>query len=157
MAIGSAIERGSLICVSDKRGITLFQKARGSGPKDGLLEFTGSPSACASARSSTPTASAVRRYSPRRPIASSSAIYRAVAVPDGMPRSQITSHQRDKFFLDAGRLPQCATRPRVHALCIGGVEPHDADTGRSTRHLDSLDQVDDVTSATRFWDDEHTS
>ena len=42
MAIGSAIERGSLICVYDERGITLFQKARGSGPKDGLLAFTGS-------------------------------------------------------------------------------------------------------------------
>jgi hypothetical protein len=42
MAIGSAIERGSLICVYDERGTTLFQKARGSGPKDGLLGFTGS-------------------------------------------------------------------------------------------------------------------
>ena len=42
MAIGSAIERGSLICVYDERGTTLFQKAKGSGPKDGLLGFTGS-------------------------------------------------------------------------------------------------------------------
>ena len=42
MAIGSAIERGSLICVYDERGTTLFQKARGSGAKDGLLGFTGS-------------------------------------------------------------------------------------------------------------------
>jgi hypothetical protein len=42
MAIGSAIERGSLICVYDEHGRTLFQKARGSGPKDGLLGFTGS-------------------------------------------------------------------------------------------------------------------
>jgi hypothetical protein len=42
MAIGSAIERGSLICVYDQHGHTLFQKARGSGPKDGLLGFTGS-------------------------------------------------------------------------------------------------------------------
>ena len=42
MAIGSAIERGSLICVYDEHGTTLFQKARGSGPKDGLLGFTGS-------------------------------------------------------------------------------------------------------------------
>ena len=41
MAIGSAIERGSLICVYDERGITLFQKAKGSGAKDGLLGFTG--------------------------------------------------------------------------------------------------------------------
>ena len=41
MAIGSAIERGSLICVYDEHGTTLFQKARGSGAKDGLLGFTG--------------------------------------------------------------------------------------------------------------------
>ena len=42
MAIGSAIERGSFICVHDEHGITLFSKAKGSGPKDGLLGFTGS-------------------------------------------------------------------------------------------------------------------
>jgi hypothetical protein len=42
MAIGSAIERGSLICVYDEQGSTLFQKARGSGATDGLLGFTGS-------------------------------------------------------------------------------------------------------------------
>ena len=42
MAIASAIERGSLICVYDERGHTLFSKARGSGAKDGLLGFTGS-------------------------------------------------------------------------------------------------------------------
>ena len=42
MAIGSAIERGSLICVYDEHGRTLFPKARGNGPKDGLLGFTGS-------------------------------------------------------------------------------------------------------------------
>ena len=42
MAIGSAIERGSLIQVFDERGRTLFSKAKGSGPKDGLLGFTGS-------------------------------------------------------------------------------------------------------------------
>ena len=42
MAIGSAIERGSLICVYDEHGHTLFSKARGSGAKDGLLGFTGS-------------------------------------------------------------------------------------------------------------------
>ena len=41
MAIGSAVERGSLICVYDEHGTTLFQKAKGSGPKDGLLGFTG--------------------------------------------------------------------------------------------------------------------
>ncbi len=42
MAIGSALERGSLICVFDEHGITLFSKARGDGPNDGLLGFTGS-------------------------------------------------------------------------------------------------------------------
>ena len=42
MTIGSAIERGSLICVYDQHGHTLFSKARGSGPKDGLLGFTSS-------------------------------------------------------------------------------------------------------------------
>jgi hypothetical protein len=40
--IGSALERGSLIVVFDQAGRTLFAKARGSGPKDGLLGFTGS-------------------------------------------------------------------------------------------------------------------
>jgi hypothetical protein len=40
--IGSAIERGSLIHVYDERGMTLFSKAKGSGPRDGLLGFTGS-------------------------------------------------------------------------------------------------------------------
>jgi hypothetical protein len=42
VAIGSAIERGSLICVYDEHGHTLFQKARGSGANDGLLGFTSS-------------------------------------------------------------------------------------------------------------------
>jgi hypothetical protein len=42
MAIGSAIERGSMIVVFDQHGNTLFSKARGSGPKDGLLGFSGS-------------------------------------------------------------------------------------------------------------------
>ena len=37
MAIGSAIERGSLIQVFDERGRTLFSKARGSGPRTRLL------------------------------------------------------------------------------------------------------------------------
>ena len=40
--IGSALERGSLIVVFDQHGMTLFSKARGSGPRDGLLGFTGS-------------------------------------------------------------------------------------------------------------------
>jgi hypothetical protein len=40
--IGSALERGSLIVVFDEHGRSLFSKAKGSGPKDGLLGFTGS-------------------------------------------------------------------------------------------------------------------
>jgi hypothetical protein len=40
--IGSAIERGSFIFVYDDGGHVLFSKARGSGPKDRLLGFTGS-------------------------------------------------------------------------------------------------------------------
>ena len=40
--IGSAIERGSLIVVFDQHGMTLFSKPKGSGPKDGLIGFTGS-------------------------------------------------------------------------------------------------------------------
>jgi hypothetical protein len=40
--IGSALERGSLIYVYDEHGRTLFSKAKGSGPDDGLLGFTGS-------------------------------------------------------------------------------------------------------------------
>jgi hypothetical protein len=42
MAIGSAVERGSLFYVFGERGMTLFSKARGSGPNAGLLGFTGS-------------------------------------------------------------------------------------------------------------------
>ena len=40
--IGSAVERGSFICVFDEKGMTLFAKAKGSGPHDGLLGFSGS-------------------------------------------------------------------------------------------------------------------
>jgi hypothetical protein len=40
--IGSALERGSLIYVFDEDGRTLFSKAKGSGPRDGLLGFSGS-------------------------------------------------------------------------------------------------------------------
>ena len=40
MAIGSAIERGGSIVAFDEKGMTLFQKARGSGPRDVLLGFT---------------------------------------------------------------------------------------------------------------------
>ncbi len=42
MAIGSAIESGSVILVYDQRGQMLFTKPKGSGPNDGLLGFTGS-------------------------------------------------------------------------------------------------------------------
>ena len=42
MAIGSAIERGSLIQVFDEHGRTLFSKARGNGRNDGLIGFTSS-------------------------------------------------------------------------------------------------------------------
>jgi hypothetical protein len=42
MAIGSAIERGSLIYVFDEHGRTLFAKAKGNGADDGLLGFSGS-------------------------------------------------------------------------------------------------------------------
>jgi hypothetical protein len=39
--MGSAIERGSLICVCAEQRRMLFSKAGGSGPNDGLLGFTG--------------------------------------------------------------------------------------------------------------------
>jgi hypothetical protein len=42
VAIGSAIESGSVILVYDERGQMLFSKPKGSGPHDGLLGFTGS-------------------------------------------------------------------------------------------------------------------
>ena len=42
MAIGSAIESGSVILVYDERGQMLFSKPKGSAPRDGLLGFTGS-------------------------------------------------------------------------------------------------------------------
>jgi hypothetical protein len=41
VTIASVVERGSLIYVFDKHGMTLFAKARGSGHTDGLLGFTG--------------------------------------------------------------------------------------------------------------------
>lgn len=40
--IGSALKHGSLIVVYDEHGRTLFSKARGNGPDDGLFGFTGS-------------------------------------------------------------------------------------------------------------------
>jgi hypothetical protein len=42
MAIGSAIERGSVILVYNKHGHMLFSKPKGSGPQDRLLGFIGS-------------------------------------------------------------------------------------------------------------------
>lgn len=42
MAIGSAIERGSVIVVYDESGRMLFSKATGPDSHDGLLGFTGS-------------------------------------------------------------------------------------------------------------------
>ena len=53
--IGSAIERGSLICVFDEHGSTLFRKAGGSGATDGLLGFTGSTVTARYGSSSTRT------------------------------------------------------------------------------------------------------
>jgi hypothetical protein len=40
--IGSALERGSLIVVYDEHGRSLFSKAKGNGPEDGLIGFTSS-------------------------------------------------------------------------------------------------------------------
>jgi hypothetical protein len=40
--IGCTLERGSLIYAFDENGRTPFSKAKGSGPNDGLLGFTGS-------------------------------------------------------------------------------------------------------------------
>ena len=57
MAIGSAIERGSLICVYHEHGHTLFQKAKGQGPRTDCSGLPVPPSPCASARSSTRTTS----------------------------------------------------------------------------------------------------
>ena len=40
MAIGTAIERGSIIYVYSDDGHLLFAKNKGSGPRDGLIGFT---------------------------------------------------------------------------------------------------------------------
>ena len=67
MAIGSAIERGSLICVYDERGThAVLRRPRDQAPRTGCWDSRVPPSPCASARSSTPTASAARRSTPRR-------------------------------------------------------------------------------------------
>ena len=42
MAIGSAVHRGSLIYVYDKRGRRLTSLLAGQGPKDGLQGYTSS-------------------------------------------------------------------------------------------------------------------
>ena len=66
MAIGSAIERGSFICVYDEHGHHAVLEGEGIRPQGrACWDSLAPPSPCASARSSTPTASAVRRYSPR--------------------------------------------------------------------------------------------
>ena len=59
MAIGSALERGSLIQVFDEHGTTLFSKNKGNGPEDGLIGFSGSTVTDGTARSSTPTTKTV--------------------------------------------------------------------------------------------------
>jgi hypothetical protein len=41
LRISDCTDLGSLICVYDQHGRTLFSKAKGSGAKDGLLGFTG--------------------------------------------------------------------------------------------------------------------
>jgi hypothetical protein len=46
---------------------------------------------------------------------------------------------------------------RVRAFCIGGIEPTPQDGGSPAGAFDSLDQVDDVPSATGLGADEHTS
>ena len=58
MAIGSAIERGSLISY-DERGTTLFRRPRDQAQRTGCWDSRVPPSPCASARSSTRTTSAV--------------------------------------------------------------------------------------------------
>ena len=73
-------------------------------------------------------------------------------------RGEITTHQGDRTpALTLDDFHSVPPGTRVHAFCIGGVQPHGADTGGSTRHLDGLDQVDGVTLATRLRNDEHTS
>jgi len=47
--------------------------------------------------------------------------------------------------------------PRVHAFCIGGIEPHGTDSGRPAGILDRSDQMHDMPTATGVWDDEHIS
>ena len=55
MAIGSAIERGSMIVVFDERGMTLFSKARGQDPRTDCWDSPVPPSPHGSVRSSTRT------------------------------------------------------------------------------------------------------
>jgi len=40
MAIGNAVQKGSLVYVYDEKGKQLYNKAAGSGPKDGLMGYT---------------------------------------------------------------------------------------------------------------------
>ena len=55
MAIGSAIERGSFICVYDEHGHTLFSKARDQAPRTDCWDSPAPPSPHASARPSSRT------------------------------------------------------------------------------------------------------
>ncbi len=41
MTISNAVQKGSYVYVYDERGRNLFEKPAGSGPKDGLVGFTG--------------------------------------------------------------------------------------------------------------------
>ena len=66
VAIGSAIERGSLICVYDEHGPTLFRRPRDQAPRTDCRDSPAPPSPHGTARSSSRTVSAVRRYTPRR-------------------------------------------------------------------------------------------
>ena len=59
MAIGSAIERGSLICAYDERGhYAALRRPGDQAPRTGCWDLLVPPSPCASARSSTRTTSA---------------------------------------------------------------------------------------------------
>ena len=42
MTIGNALQRGTYVYVKDERGRDLCQLQAGSGPKDGLVGYTGS-------------------------------------------------------------------------------------------------------------------
>jgi hypothetical protein len=79
VAIGSAIERGSLICVYDERGTALFQKVRGSGPRTGCWDSQVPPSPPDTAKLIWWTYSVRRSYSKLRvkhPRSSAAIVFR---------------------------------------------------------------------------------